>query len=91
MSAAFDQLLTLMPIPSKDRSIILDGFSALLGMGWPINYIDWKMCVRAFAGLVPPYEGTTTWTAYKREWAWADTKKQDQAYAPLLAAAEGMA
>jgi hypothetical protein len=73
--ADFEQILTLMPIPSSERSVLREGYSILLGMGWPPCYINWKMCVRGFAGMVPPYEGAESWTAYKREWAWADNRR----------------
>jgi hypothetical protein len=76
--AGFEQLLTLAlvhPVHTEERPLLRDGYTTLLKLGWPTTYINPKMCERAFAGLVPRYEGMQSWTAYKRDWAADDIKR----------------
>jgi predicted N-acyltransferase len=73
--ADFEQLLTLTLVPIEERQILRDGYTTLLRLGWPPNFINCRMCERAYAGLVPRYVDISSWDAYKREWAWADNKR----------------
>jgi hypothetical protein len=74
-SSNTEHLLTLAVVLTEERPLPRDGYTALLRLGWPTNLIDRHMCERAFAGLVPRYAGKESWTAYKREWASADSKR----------------
>ena len=83
--ADFEQLLTLMPMPKEERSVLREGYLKLLALGWPTHYINLRMCERAHEGLVRPYEGYFSWIAYRGEWAWNDTKVDPSKYGfPLV-------
>jgi len=71
----FELLLRAIPIEQKDRSMLRSGYAMLLELGWPTHYINWKMCERACADLVPPYKGTTSWIAYREAWASEDIRR----------------
>jgi hypothetical protein len=71
----FELLLKVIPIEQKDRSALRDGYAILLRLGWPTHYINWKMCERACADLVPRYRGIASWIAYKEAWAYDDIRR----------------
>jgi hypothetical protein len=72
----FELFLNVVPIARQDRSVLRDGYATLLELGWPTSYIDWKMCERACAGLVPRYTGAASWADYKKRWASEDIKRR---------------
>ena len=74
--ADFERFLTLVPIARERRSLLREGYAALLELGWPTSYIDWKMCERACAGLVSRYKGGESWARYKEQWAGEDCKRR---------------
>jgi hypothetical protein len=74
--AEFERILTLVPIAQERRSVLREGYAALLGLGWPTFLIDWKMCERACAGLVPRYKIDDGWARYKEQWAREDFKRR---------------
>jgi hypothetical protein len=71
----FEVLLKVIPIEQNNRSILRDGYATLLTLGWPTHFINWKMCERACADLVPAYGGIASWHAYKEAWAREDIKR----------------
>jgi hypothetical protein len=74
--ADFEQFLTLVPIARQKRSVLREGYATLLELGWPTSSIDWKMCERACAGLVPRYKIDEGWARYKEQWAREDFKRR---------------
>jgi hypothetical protein len=72
----FELLMKLIPIEQRERTALRDGYASLLQLGWPTSYINWKMCERANANLVPPYRGIASWVQYKETWAWDDIRRQ---------------
>ena len=74
--ADFELFLTLVPIARQKRSVLREGYATLLELGWPTSYIDWKMCERACAGLVPRYKGSESRARYKERWAREDFKRR---------------
>jgi hypothetical protein len=74
--ADFELFLTLVPIAREKRSVLREGYATLLKLGWPTSYIDWKMCERACAGLVPRYKGSESRARYKEQWAGEDFKRR---------------
>ena len=81
--ADFEYFLTLVPIARQRRSVLREGYATLLELGWPTVHIDWKMCERAFAGLVSRYKGGESWAQYKERWAGEDIKRGQLPMRPL--------
>ncbi len=75
--ADFEQLLILMPIHRDERTVLREGYVTLVRLGWPTCYINWRMCERAQAGLIQPYQGVQSWLSYRREWAWSDSRRHN--------------
>jgi hypothetical protein len=73
---AWAKTLDVAMVRGTEREELLRGFSALLDLGWPSNYIDAKMCSRANEGLVPPYVGHFTLLDYQKRWRSEDQQKR---------------
>ena len=67
----FEKLMDVCVIPEQERGDLRSGAAALERLGWPENYIDFKMCQRAAAGLVPRFELHSDYAAYKQRW-WSE-------------------
>ena len=63
-------------VEKGQRSTLREGYATLLMLGWPTFHIDWKMCERACASLVPRYKGNESWKAYKETWAFEDFRRR---------------
>jgi hypothetical protein len=74
--ADFEQFLTTQPSAKQERSVLREGYTTLLQLGWPTSYIDWKMCERACEGQVPRYQGIGSWAEYKKRWANEDFRRK---------------
>jgi hypothetical protein len=73
--AAVAKFLDLVKATPEERAVMLEGNEILLDLGWPSNYINWKMCERARQGLVPRYEGFQSWNDYRVRWWKEDLDK----------------
>lgn len=69
--ADFEKMMNLCVIPEQERGDLRTGAALLERLGWPENYIDFAMCRRAAAGLVPRYESYSDYLAYKQKW-WSE-------------------
>jgi len=65
-----------IPIEKDQLCTLREGYATLLALGWPTSHIDWKMCERACANLVPRYVGNESWKAYKDQWAFEDFRRR---------------
>lgn len=70
----FEKLMDVCSVADQEeRDELKRGAATLEALGWPENYIDFKMCRRAAAGLVSRYESHSDYLEYKRRWWSEDT------------------
>lgn len=68
----FEKLMDVCAVTDQEeRDELRRGAAILEGLGWPENYIDFKMCRRAAAGMVPRYETHSDYLEYKSRW-WSE-------------------
>jgi hypothetical protein len=76
--ADFENLMDVCCVTDpKERDEMRRGAAVLLNLGWPENYIDFKMCQRGAAGLVPRYESYSDYLEYKKRW-WSEDQAAPQ-------------
>ncbi len=79
--ADFEKLMDVCCVTNpQERSELMRGAAALLDLGWPENYIDFKMCQRAATGQVRRYETYSDYLEYKKQW-WSEDQAPPRATA----------
>ncbi len=63
----------MLLVPREKRLRLREGYSTLVGLGWPTSIITCNMCDKAEAGVMRRYVGIQSWIAYKQEWEWEES------------------